>query len=63
MDVQRDEDVGEWMKDCTCISIHMHSMNVTFGSVYQVHWLRSKAQKMIWIEELQCLQVEMGSAV
>jgi hypothetical protein len=28
-----------------------------------VHWLRAKAQKMRWIEELQCLQVEMGSAV
>ncbi|KAF8256955.1 hypothetical protein EI94DRAFT_1635730, partial [Lactarius quietus] len=23
---------------------------------YQVHWLRAKAQKMQWIEELQCLQ-------
>ncbi|KAF8266490.1 hypothetical protein EI94DRAFT_1701677 [Lactarius quietus] len=31
--------------------------------VYQVHWLRAKAQKMRWIEELQCLQVEMESAV
>ncbi|KAF8259195.1 hypothetical protein EI94DRAFT_1707309 [Lactarius quietus] len=30
---------------------------------YQVHWLRAKAQKMQWIEELQCLQVEMESAV
>ncbi|KAH9029446.1 hypothetical protein EDB84DRAFT_1562807 [Lactarius hengduanensis] len=30
---------------------------------YRVHWLRAKAQKMRWIEELQCLQVEMESAV
>ncbi|KAH9069437.1 hypothetical protein EDB83DRAFT_2314461 [Lactarius deliciosus] len=30
---------------------------------YQVHWLRARAQKMRWIEELQCLQVEMGSTV
>jgi hypothetical protein len=37
-------------------------MNVTFA-VYRVHWLRAKAQKMRWIEELQCLQVEMESAV
>jgi hypothetical protein len=63
MDVRWDEDVREWMKDCMCISVHMHSMNVSFGSVYRVHWLHSKSQKMRWIEELQCLQVEMGSAV
>ncbi|KAF8264132.1 hypothetical protein EI94DRAFT_1473068, partial [Lactarius quietus] len=31
--------------------------------VYQVHRLRAKARKMWWIEELQCLQVEMESAV
>ncbi|KAH9031510.1 hypothetical protein EDB85DRAFT_1865757, partial [Lactarius pseudohatsudake] len=30
---------------------------------YRVHWLRARAQKMRWIEELQCLQVEMGSTV
>ncbi|KAH9011246.1 hypothetical protein EDB84DRAFT_1445273, partial [Lactarius hengduanensis] len=30
---------------------------------YRVHWLRAKAQKMQWIEELQCLQVKMESAV
>ncbi|KAI9447428.1 hypothetical protein H4582DRAFT_2051188 [Lactarius indigo] len=28
-----------------------------------VHWLRAKAQKMRCIEELQCLQVEMDSAI
>jgi len=28
-----------------------------------VHWLWAKAQKMQWIEELQCLQVEMESTV
>ena len=37
--------------------------NVTFDPVFRVHWLRAKAQKMRWIEELQCLQVEMESAV
>ncbi|KAF8259619.1 hypothetical protein EI94DRAFT_1615116 [Lactarius quietus] len=31
--------------------------------VEDLHWLRAKAQKMRWIEELQCLQVEMESAV
>jgi hypothetical protein len=56
-------DVGEWMEDCTSSSIHIHSVNVTFDAVYQVHWLRAKAQKMQWIEELQCLQVEMESTV
>lgn len=39
------------------------SKNVTFCIVYRVHWLRAKAQKMRWIEELQCLQVKMESAV
>jgi hypothetical protein len=38
-------------------------MNVTFKAVYRVHWLCAKAQKMQWIEELQCLQVEMESAI
>lgn len=38
-------------------------MNLTPNTVYRVHWLRAKAQKMRWIEELQCLQVEMDSAV
>jgi len=33
------------------------------NTVYQVHWLRAKAQKTQWIKELQCLQVEMESAV
>jgi hypothetical protein len=32
-------------------------------AVYRVHWLRAKAQKTRWIEELQCLQVEMESAI
>jgi hypothetical protein len=63
MDVRRDADIGEWMEDCTCISVHMHSRDVTLTAVYRVHWLWAKAQKTRWIEELQCLQVEMGSAV
>ena len=32
--------------------------NVTFDPVFQVHWLWAKAQKMQWIEELQCLQLK-----
>jgi hypothetical protein len=63
MDVQRDTDVREWIEDCTCFSVHARSRNVTLDAVYRVHWLRTKAQKMRWIEELQCLQVEMESAV
>ncbi|KAF8274185.1 hypothetical protein EI94DRAFT_1562258 [Lactarius quietus] len=30
---------------------------------FRVHWLQAKAQKMRWVEELQCLQVEMELAV
>ena len=62
-DVWQDSDVGEWMEDCTCFSVHLYLIYVTFNSVYQVHWLWAKAQKMRWVEELQCLQVEMESAV
>jgi hypothetical protein len=40
-----------------------HTHNLTLNAVYRVHWLRARAQKMRWIEELQCLQVEMESAV
>ena len=36
---------------------------MTLGAVFRVHWLRARAQKMRWVEELQCLQVEMESAV
>lgn len=63
MDVRRDTDVGEWMEDCTCLSVNTRSRNLILNAVYRVHWLRAKAQKTRWIEELQCLQVEMGSAV
>jgi hypothetical protein len=63
MDVQRDADFGEWMEDCKCFSAHIRSRNVTIDVVFRVHWLRAKAQKMRWIEELQCLQVEMESAI
>ena len=38
-------------------------LNKTQNAVYRVHWLRAKAQKTRWIEELQCLQVEMESAI
>jgi hypothetical protein len=63
MDVRRDADVGEWMEDCTWFPAYIHLISVTLHAVYRVHWLRAKAQKMRWIEELQCLQVEMESAV
>ena len=36
---------------------------INLNAVYRVHWLRAKAQKTRWIEELQCLQVEMESAL
>ena len=39
------------------------AQQINLNVVYRVHWLRAKAQKTRWIEELQCLQVEMESAV
>jgi hypothetical protein len=39
------------------------AQQMDLNAVYRVHWLRAKAQKTRWVEELQCLQVEMGSAV
>jgi hypothetical protein len=65
MDIRRDNKFGAWMEDCTLL-ICLHTLilkNTLFLAVYCVHWLRAKAQKMQWIEELQCLQVEMDSAV
>ena len=41
----------------------MGAQQMNSNTVYRVHWLRAKAQKARWIEELQCLQVEMESAV
>ena len=63
MDVRQDSDVGEWMEDCTSFSGHSYLIHVTFHLVYRVHWLQAKAQKMQWVKELQCLQVEVESAV
>src|SRR6266705_7132074 len=66
MDVCRDADVGAWMNDCRHILFHERSddaQKMDLNVVYRVHWLRAKAQKTWWIEELQCLQVEMESAV
>jgi hypothetical protein len=50
-----------------CASYFIHTLRdaqqINLNAVYRVHWLRAKAQKTRWIEELQCLQVEMESAV
>jgi hypothetical protein len=64
MDVRRDADVGAWMNDCKCnyYARSADPQRVDLNLVYRVHWLRAKAQKERWIEELQCLQIEMGSA-
>lgn len=45
------------------ICILLDAQQINLNAVYRVHWLRAKAQKTRWIEELQCLQVEMESAV
>jgi len=66
MDIRRDADVGAWMNDCRRISVRARSDGCSANNlyaVYRVHWLRAKAQKTRWIEELQCLQVEMESAI
>jgi hypothetical protein len=41
----------------------MDAQRINLNAVYRVHWLRAKAQKARWIEQLLCLQVEMKSAV
>jgi len=54
------------MNDCRHILFYKRSddaQKMDLNVVYRVHWLRVKAQKTQWIEELQCLQVEMESAV
>jgi hypothetical protein len=43
------------------VLIDVHKMDL--NAVYQVHWLRAKAQKTWWVEEIQCLQVKMESAI
>ena len=52
MDVQRDADVGEWMEDCTCISVHTHSKEYNTPCSLPSAVASGKAQKMRWIEEL-----------
>jgi hypothetical protein len=34
MDVLRDADIGEWMKDCTYLSVHTCQIHVTFDAVF-----------------------------
>jgi len=66
MDIRRDANVRAWMNDCRWISVHACSDGCStkkLNSVNRVHWLKAKAQKAWWIEELQCLQVEMESAI
>jgi len=63
MDVRRDADVRPWMEDCAYFLCSHKLRGRNSIAVYRVHWLRAKAQKMRWIEELQCLQVEMEAAV
>jgi hypothetical protein len=63
MDVRRDADVRPWMEDCAYFFCSHKLRGRNSIAVYRVHWLRAKAQKMRWIEELQCLQVEMEAAV
>ena len=46
MHVQQDSDVGEWMEDCTCFSVQLYLIYVSFNSIYRVHWLQAKAQKL-----------------
>jgi hypothetical protein len=41
----------------------MDAQQIHLNAVYRVHWLRAKAQKARWVEELQGLQVEMESAI
>ena len=41
----------------------MDAEQMNLNAVYRVHWLRAKAQKTLWVKELQCLQVKMESAV
>lgn len=45
------------------ISALIDAKQMNLFAVYRVHWLRAKAQKTRWIEELKCLQVEMESAL
>jgi hypothetical protein len=45
MEVKQDTDLVKWMEDCTSF-IFTRQMNLTPDTVYQVHWLRAKAQKM-----------------
>ena len=51
--------VGAFQFMCTL----MDAQQISLNAVYQVHWLKAKAQKTWWIKELQCIQVEMESTV
>jgi hypothetical protein len=55
--------LGNGWKIVRPFSVHTPIKKYNHVAVYRVHWLRAKAQKMRWIEEVQCLQVEMESAV
>ncbi|KIK74449.1 hypothetical protein PAXRUDRAFT_175682 [Paxillus rubicundulus Ve08.2h10] len=61
MDVQRDAEVNNWMTKCMFISICCPSwkeLKLSCTSVYRGHWLRAKALKDRWEEEVELLRAE-----
>ena len=61
LNVQGDSSNSDWMTECelplqtTCC----RSLNFLSFVVYRVHWLRTKAQRDRWVEELTLIQHEM----
>ncbi|KIK77720.1 hypothetical protein PAXRUDRAFT_165942, partial [Paxillus rubicundulus Ve08.2h10] len=47
MDVQRDAELNDWMSECMFLSVF-----------YSSHWLRAKALKDRWEEEVELLRAE-----
>ena len=64
IDVQGDIEADDAMAECMYISlVKFYFTNLQHVIVYQVHWLKAKAQQDCWKEEVKVLYHEMNFCV
>ena len=60
LDRKWDEDRGEFLKECECYcATYINIFEELFAPVYRVNWLRAKARKERWEEEMELVTSEM----
>jgi hypothetical protein len=60
LDIQGDSVSSDWMNECKSVAIRGFRAEAQDTTVYRVHWLRTKALRDRWAEELILVEHEMG---